>query len=60
MSTRRSTVDVINDCPLCSIYLAEQPHLIAACASVGIEHGKSTDEMLVNYMALYHQKGHRE
>lgn len=33
-------------------------NLIGACASVGIEHGKSTDQMLLEWLTDYHRRGH--
>ena len=47
-------------CPDCLSYAASQPHLIGACASVGIEHGRSTQEMVVSFLAGYHDRGHSE
>lgn len=47
-------------CPDCWAHAASHPHLIGACASVGIEHGKSTAEMVRDYLAAYHERGHRE
>lgn len=34
------------------------PALIEACASVGIEHGLSTTEMLRQHMISYHNNQH--
>lgn len=34
--------------------------LTEACASVGIEYGKSTGRMMFDYLAGYHDRGHRE
>ena len=48
------------DCPECVAWGASQPHLIGACASVGIEHGKSTQRMLFEITAAYHFRGHVE
>lgn len=48
------------DCPQCMDYAMDQPHLVGACASVGIEKGKSTQQMLAEYLAAYHARGHRE
>jgi hypothetical protein len=33
--------------------------LVGACASVGIEQGKSTDRMLFEFLAGFHFRGHR-
>jgi hypothetical protein len=46
------------DCLECLEYMA-QPFLREACASVGIEHGKSTDQMLKETVEHYHLGGHR-
>lgn len=35
-----------------------EPGLIEACASVGIEHGKSTGQMVYEYINSYHAGGH--
>lgn len=47
-----------NACPECATYLDAHPHLVGACASVGIEHGKSTRQMLREYLATFHDRGH--
>lgn len=47
-------------CPECIDYLADQPNLIGACASVGIEHGLTTVEALGQYLATYHLNNHIE
>lgn len=57
---KRITVDTINDCDDCQTYQAENPHLVGACASVGIEHRKSPGQMLFAYLAAYHRAGHSE
>lgn len=41
-------------------YLADRDTLVAACASVGIEYGKSTGWMLRDYLTAYHDAGHDE
>ncbi len=46
------------DCPDCMEYFRDQPHLAGACASVGIEHGMSTEETLRAVLASYHRRGH--
>jgi hypothetical protein len=48
-----------SNCDTCMRYWASQPYLGAACASVGIEHGKSTFQMVREYLAAYHERGHR-
>jgi hypothetical protein len=36
------------------------PELTNACASAGIEHGKSTYQMIREYLAAHHERGHRK
>lgn len=43
-------------CLTCAAHWVSTPHLTGACASVGIEHGKSTMEMLDGYFAAFHQR----
>lgn len=52
-------VDGLPDCPDCMDHLMTQPHLVGACASVGIEFGKTTQEMFRSYIAGHHFGGHR-
>lgn len=47
-------------CPKCIEHYFDQPHLVGACASVGIEHGKSTAMMLGEYFAAFHANKHQE
>lgn len=47
------------DCEKCAAHMADMPHLVEACASVGIEHGKSTGEMFKQYIGGYHFGGHQ-
>lgn len=47
-------------CGPCMEWYYDQPHLPQAAASVGIEHGKSTAEMLHTVLAVYHRNGHRD
>lgn len=54
------TVQQVLDCPQCRAYLSSQVNLGGACASVGIEHAMSTQEMMVFYMSRYHLRGHVE
>lgn len=49
-----------SECPDCMTYLGQHPMLIEACASVGIEHGRSTQAMLRSYMLAFHRRGHQE
>ena len=54
------TVGDILNCRECEAHYMENPEgLIAACASVGIEHDKSISEMLRTYLGGYHRDGHR-
>lgn len=39
-------------------YLKERETLVAACATVGIEYGKSTGWMLRDYLTGFHQADH--
>lgn len=45
------------DCDKCIDYM-QSDGLVHACASVGIEHGKSTGEMLRISVEAFHAKGH--
>lgn len=46
----------MTDCPRCA-ELAADPLLIGACASVGIEHAMSTQQMLIAYLQTEHRPG---
>ena len=48
------------DCSECRAFLDSNPHLIGAAASVGIEHGKSTSQVIMEYLQVYHMRGHQE
>lgn len=48
----------VTDCADCLAHW--DVNLTAACASVGIEHGKSTYQMIREYLAGYHERGHQE
>ena len=51
--------EIVKTCPRCQAHWdAEAPGLIHAFASVGIEHGKSSHEMAVEYFGIYHKKSH--
>lgn len=53
-------VAAIAECPACQSRCADAGlALLTACASVGIEHGQSTGEMLTLYLLDYHRRGHR-
>lgn len=60
MDDRPLTRRDILDCPACMMHYFDQPLLPMAAASVGIERGRSTQDMLVTYLAQYHRGGHRE
>ena len=45
------------ECQLCLTRMAD-PVTVDACASVGLEHGKSTHEMMKEYLAVFHETGH--
>lgn len=47
------------DCDKCIDYM-HTPGLAEACASVGIEHGKSTGEMLRISVEEFHKRRHKE
>lgn len=51
---------LITGCPDCLQHYYATPLLAEACASVGIEHGKSSAEMLSQYLAAFHERGHKE
>lgn len=53
------TVRDILECLDCELHYRSTPHLLAACASIGIESGKSTERLLLAYLATFHQHGHR-
>lgn len=48
----------IAECADCEQHALAEPMLAGACASVGIEHGKSTAQMVRLYLAGYHERGH--
>lgn len=48
------------DCPECEGHaVAGGWALVHACASVGIEHGRTTGEEIGLYLAAFHRNGHR-
>ena len=55
---RATPVEIVplTECDEC--YAIVSPQLIGACASVGIEHGKPTKQMVREYLAAYHERGH--
>lgn len=48
------------ECGDCMMRVFATQGLTEACTSVGIEYGKSTGQMLHDYLAGYHDRGHRE
>lgn len=58
MAKRKVTANDIRDCRKCLDRIT--PELTAAAASVGIERRKSTQEMLLIYLAGYHRGDHQE
>lgn len=50
----------IKDCPECVEFLYSAPYLVEACASVGMSQGKTTSQMINEYMSHYHFTGHPE
>jgi hypothetical protein len=56
----KMVANAVTDCPDCLAYWNRQPSLTAACASVGIEHGKSTPQMIREYLGSYHQRHHHD
>ena len=48
--------------PACGVCFDKfmDPGVTAACASVGIEHGRSTAAMLREYIDRYHERRHEE
>lgn len=59
MEAQPLTARNIIDCPDCMLHLDTTPHLYEACASVGIEYGKSARQLLLQYLATFHRHGHR-
>jgi hypothetical protein len=45
------------DCDRCQREM-DHPFLVTACASVGIEKGKSTGQMMREYIDSFHIRGH--
>jgi hypothetical protein len=60
MTGRTVTRQQLADCPDCLDWLGRNPHIVGACASVGIEHGKSTSRVVFEYTAAYHFRQHRD
>lgn len=60
--TRRvSILDLVpNQCGKCLQHFDQNPYIVAAFASVGIEHGKSTHQMMQEFYATFHENKHRE
>lgn len=58
MTAKKRTPYDPQRCDACVEYCADNPSLVGACASVGIEHGWSTAETLVMFLRQYHERGH--
>lgn len=51
---------MVKECERCAEHWdANGWSIIGACASVGIEHGKSTWQMAKDYFEGYHRRGHK-
>lgn len=48
------------ECGECAAFTDGDPHLPGAAASVGITYGKSTAQVLLEYLRAYHARGHQE
>lgn len=48
------------DCADCYAHYLSNPHIVSACASVGISHNRSTAELLTIFYRKFHADGHRE
>lgn len=59
-SEPRLTRDDIINCRDCMEHYYASPALAGAAASVGIEHGRSSTEMLYTYLGTFHQNGHQD
>ena len=59
MSENPAPVLRVAECMDCEQHAIREPHIVGACASVGIEHGKSTAEMMKIYLDGYHKRGHK-
>jgi hypothetical protein len=46
-------------CGKCAMHYFDQPFLVEAFASVGIEHGKSSGQMAEEYFTHFHKQKHR-
>lgn len=57
-SVRKVQPNLWTDCPECARYFEQHPLIVAACASVGIEHNKSTRQMMVEYFIELHARDH--
>jgi hypothetical protein len=59
---RRSAISdlthITGGCGECEEHALASPHLVGACSSVGIEHGKSTGQMMAEYLRSFHGRGH--
>jgi hypothetical protein len=52
-----SADELVPNCVFCRSYFEENGHvLVGACASVGIEQGKSTWRVVADHMAVKHRE----
>lgn len=53
----------IGDCPQCVEYLQDpwrHSTLLESCASVALSNGKTTQQMIIAFMNVFHHDGHRD
>jgi hypothetical protein len=56
-----SIVELVpNHCAKCLEHFQDNPSMVGALASVGIEHGKSSGQMAKEFYATFHKKKHKE
>jgi hypothetical protein len=48
------------ECGACMEHYFDNPNLVHAAASVGIERGASTATIVYRYLAAFHRSGHRD
>jgi hypothetical protein len=48
----------IGECPECVLHTVFMPNLVEACASVAIDSGRSSMDLMIEYMSEYHHAGH--
>lgn len=54
----KSAYDDIVHCEPCQVKMRTTPNLRGAAASVGIEHGMSTAQVMVSFIYNFHKAGH--